>query len=291
MADLETLDDVKRWLKEPGHSRDQIVIFTARAALRAVPALAADLRNERRLDELSSGFALWVFCAMAAPWATANTRTRSPNYAAADAGNLASNVAPLADVIAPHAVAVADAAARAAFTAVSNNDDIAAAVGAIEAAVAASDTAAHSNYVYDLTIREASTLQDGMPIAELIENPLWLGTAPRWARALWSQLRELLLASGEDWDVWIDWYERRLAGAPLGLPLELAWLQLTDDDWKQGPAHANRRLKEEIAEFERSDAIQPPEPEPGPGPHYAIRSGKLSAFAHPPLHEEIEPQA
>ena len=46
--------------------------------------------------------------------------------------------------------------------------------------------------------------------------------------------------------MWTRWYEQRLAGAPLGLPLERAWLELTNDDWNQGPAHANRRLKEII---------------------------------------------
>ena len=56
-----------------------------------------------------------------------------------------------------------------------------------------------------------------------------------WARDLWRSLGNLLLAVEEDWDVWINWYERRLAGAPLGLPLERAWLNLTEEDWKQGP--------------------------------------------------------
>ena len=59
-------------------------------------------------------------------------------------------------------------------------------------------------------------------------------------------MRAALLTADEDWDVWTGWYERRLAGAPLGLPLERAWLQLSDDDWNQGPAHANRKLKEVI---------------------------------------------
>jgi len=50
----------------------------------------------------------------------------------------------------------------------------------------------------------------------------------------------------EDREVWIDWYECRHAGAPLDLSLERAWLQLTDDDWKKGPARANNKLKQSI---------------------------------------------
>jgi hypothetical protein len=67
VADFETFEDVKRWLKESERMREDILVFAGRAALRAVPALATGLKTEQRLDELSSAFVLSVFRAMGAP--------------------------------------------------------------------------------------------------------------------------------------------------------------------------------------------------------------------------------
>ena len=55
--------------------------------------------------------------------------------------------------------------------------------------------------------------------------PLWLNGVAGWASEAWRTLKDNLLADYEDWKVWTDWYEARLAGdagAPPNEALEIA---------------------------------------------------------------------
>ena len=45
----------------------------------------------------------------------------------------------------------------------------------------------------------------------LFERTLWPGGMPVWAGRTWADLKDEL-PHEEGWDVWIDWYEGRLAG-------------------------------------------------------------------------------
>lgn len=67
----------------------------------------------------------------------------------------------------------------------------------------------------------------------------------------WREIKSLLLELYNDWDVWTDWYEDRLAGSVQNSAFEKALLTLTDDEWEQEPAVVNARLKE-LMEVDRS---------------------------------------
>jgi hypothetical protein len=81
--------------------------------------------------------------------------------------------------------------------------------------------------------------------------PLWPTGVPDWATEGWQILKTALLDAGEDWEVWTDWYEARLAGAaghPPNEALEIARATIPDEIWKQGPAVVNAEIKRLIAE-------------------------------------------
>jgi len=77
-----------------------------------------------------------------------------------------------------------------------------------------------------------------------------------------------MLDSHEDWRVWTDWYEARLAGAPSNEALEVARALIADKIWKQGP----RAVNAEIARLIKMHA--PPEPELGSA--LAVTQGQLT---------------
>ena len=63
-------------------------------------------------------------------------------------------------------------------------------------------------------------------------------------------MKAALLAAKEDWDVWIDWYEDRLAGRIRDEERELAYVQIKEALWDQGPAIVNAEIKWRIVELE-----------------------------------------
>jgi hypothetical protein len=72
---------------------------------------------------------------------------------------------------------------------------------------------------------------------------------PHWATSAWGELRDLLLSAGDNWDVWVRWYEDRLIGRPsLSEAFDIAVATLPDEMWRQGPKAVNTRIKELIAE-------------------------------------------
>ena len=75
--------------------------------------------------------------------------------------------------------------------------------------------------------------------------PLWSGGAPAWASLAWSSL-QAALPEGEDWDVWIDWYNERLRGGTRGEPHEFVFANVPLEAWERGPAAANAWIREHL---------------------------------------------
>ncbi|MCY3597487.1 MAG: hypothetical protein OXG71_08660 [Rhodospirillales bacterium] len=75
-------------------------------------------------------------------------------------------------------------------------------------------------------------------VAGLSEKALWLGGVPVWVSRRWADFRDRL-PDAEGWQVWIEWYEARLAGRRLDAALETDLLTIPDDEWTQGPTHVN----------------------------------------------------
>ena len=68
--------------------------------------------------------------------------------------------------------------------------------------------------------------------------PLWPSGVPKWASAAWTELKAALPAK-QDWDVWIDWYEKRLRGGSRDEAYELVFASIPQEEWERGPAAAN----------------------------------------------------
>jgi len=78
---------------------------------------------------------------------------------------------------------------------------------------------------------------------------LWPNHMPEWAKEEWQDLKVFMERAGNDWPVWIRWYEARLSGRPsLDAPgdivekLDLNIARIDEEDWKKGPAHANAMI-------------------------------------------------
>ena len=88
--------------------------------------------------------------------------------------------------------------------------------------------------------------------AFLLTTPLWPGKTPDWAGHYWASMRERLLTRPvEQWRVWTDWYEARLAPHEAGevdLEAERRRVLLAEPLWQAGPAHANPEIARRLAD-------------------------------------------
>jgi hypothetical protein len=165
------------------------------------------------------------------------------------------------------------AAATCAFSAV---DDPAKAVAHAEAAICAANSAYVSNFLTDEFLLDDAFLDNTVPylvafrsavsidatgvemhsrVSDIAGSPLWPQGQPDWLRSLWQELRDWLLATGQDWDVWTDWYEARLRGDASNQALEIARVTILDYIWDEDPAIVNSEIKRLIAGYEK----HPPE--------------------------------
>ena len=93
----------------------------------------------------------------------------------------------------------------------------------------------------DVECLEAGANAGGQPketVAGLAKRALWVGGTPVWAGRRWADFKDRL-PQEEGWQVWIDWYEARLAGRTLDADLDADVVKIPRDEWKQGPAHVN----------------------------------------------------
>jgi hypothetical protein len=87
-------------------------------------------------------------------------------------------------------------------------------------------------------IRTDAIASQALGAGALVDLPLWSVSAPRWPVIAWADL-QALLPEGEDWKVWIDWYDRRLHGGSRGEDYELVFASVPQEEWNKGPAAAS----------------------------------------------------
>jgi len=99
---------------------------------------------------------------------------------------------------------------------------------------------------------DADLLDQRTSPVTLANSQLWPGRLPAWVLEAWDELKRALLASGDDWIVWTDWYEERLKGRP-GLQsqsggellnLEVARAAVPQEMWGGDPATLNAHIRE-----------------------------------------------
>lgn len=81
---------------------------------------------------------------------------------------------------------------------------------------------------------------------ELSLSPLWPGSTPDAVLRNWDEMKAHLLLADEDWQVWTDWYDDRLRGAPAHREVELDRISVAEDLMPDEPAVVNQAIREKI---------------------------------------------
>lgn len=266
--DFHDREAVEAWLRT--QPREVSVALAVRAALRVAPMLSFILDSSDAGRYLKS-IVLTFFRVAAETWfATANEDiaeiTESALSAAArarDARDLLNEQNNQRAAPASHAY-VASAAAGQALIALKVPDVAAAAAATLEVSYSsyrfAFSATANPISRAHMSIHERQREDDETELifCDLLDfknrekfyfqiiSPLWNQRNGHLAKKRWDMLRAHLLAAGEDWDVWVDWYERRLAGGAPDLSLEWRYVDIDDALWNQGPAVVNAEIKRRI---------------------------------------------
>jgi hypothetical protein len=109
-------------------------------------------------------------------------------------------------------------------------DELAAEITAVQGTYAQFSTASDSA----ASFAEAS---------KMLSLPLWAREMPAEFERTWSGVRQKLLDLDAGFDVWVAWYEKRLAGEPLDMVAEERWTRLSEAWFDIDPVHANVYLR------------------------------------------------
>jgi tetratricopeptide (TPR) repeat protein len=237
---------------------DLAVALSARAALRAVPALTFLLNRQRQFKSgISAGrYVLPVFRALHCSWlaAVAEPGVLNPTWI----HNAAEAAESLAKAVGSDGRNAIFVPAYAAYAAAGNNPAYTAAAAIVNAPRANSFAAFSTAFprgrqqtadrveerTREAGVMDLYALRDGLDPRMLARQPLW--TTPKelaWTRNAWGWLGNALHTSGEDWYVWIAWYEARLEGQSFNEQLELAVAALTNDFQSKGTRFVNAQIK------------------------------------------------
>jgi hypothetical protein len=323
MVDVSSSANAERWLREQPST--VLVTITARAAMRALPLVSTG--KPREIEPLLSTFVLPCFRAALLSWTIANYSRHmelqqfanasvkfaddlfliSPNAVLSRASSVLHNAVIVARDAYIYASNDLEAYRRTVSTgarAVTFCADVFAEAAADSATAAVAAFAAAQTDVEAIEL--GKSFDQRISIAQaLIRAPLWHDSIPTSAGQAWARMQSILMNTGDNWEVWIDWYGDRLAGRVSADPkLDIACAMLPDDLWEQGPKAVNsavRRLVEasrkppedasELFDVEISLLIEaarriqnaPPEPIPqqGAGPHFTLGVGGMIALAPP----------
>lgn len=160
-------------------------------------------------------------------------------HAAVNAGNAAAHAAHAAVAAAVARAAGEDATDAVAPTATDT------AASAIKAAASAIDVLAT---VAVALSSDRHQIDNGRQVSQLTWAPLWPDRLmPDDVARDWKALKASISRRKENWNVWIDWYEDRLNGAPLE-PAVLATARCTlpEPMWKEGAEIVNTAIRELI---------------------------------------------
>jgi hypothetical protein len=207
-------------------------------ALRVLPAVSLESKEANYLDALVSP----VFRATGVAFAAATYPAQATKLS-----------------VSAHAAAVATrvpsaGAAHRAAVAVNNSNSstasatAAAAASAAERAIPADARAAFWSAVSS----DATLLKEGAAASDIAGSPLWPQPKgqPDQLQSLWQEMKAVLLAAGQDWQVWTNWYDDRLAGRVRDEERELAYVRVEEALWTQGPAIVNAEIKRRIEKLE-----------------------------------------
>jgi hypothetical protein len=100
---------------------------------------------------------------------------------------------------------------------------------------------------------------DEQAVERLQVQPLWgFQKPPEVVGEAWLALSLELRQAGNDWDIWVDWYQHLLDWGAEDFDYLFAFADWPDDDWAKGPAHINPLIKERLASLASPSPIRPP---------------------------------
>ena len=285
---ISSRKDLEGWLKSlpPEQRRGVALAVAARAALRVLPLFATDiwlLRDQVRKGRFSNSiFTTFFATAVARVGAQYPNRTDTLRIYAESAADAAISVNFRAQVNA-HIRQSAVQAVRPAMYVHANAIHVDAAVfsaDSVEFATFAVKTAARDyqasldtfltfgeptppvtksafKSIWESVSRDANFMGSGGMAEALASKTLWPDGAPEWAEVWWRRLQETLPREDE-WQVWIDWYNRRLNGVSDQEEIELVFATVPDKEREAGPAAANKWIKARLEELQKKESPAPP---------------------------------
>jgi hypothetical protein len=235
------------------------VVVSARAALRAIPALSFMLTKrspQRFKEDRSVELVLSAFRAVQCSWTASAFPQFSGSPPAADTAEATEGAARSIGTETDGRFALYGPA-YAAYAASGNNPNYTAAV-AISLAPVSNHFAAlvtgfprgrpeRAEQIKARTARAAEAdldiLDRGFSPHVLARQPLWNQGELAWTRNAWSWLKDELLSKDRRWQVWVNWYEARLRGRQPNEALELAWANIAPEVWRLHPQLVNSELE------------------------------------------------
>lgn len=102
---------------------------------------------------------------------------------------------------------------------------------------------------------DAEKLDRSFSPVKLAMHDLWPSGSPSFVARRWGSLKDALQDDSKDWSAWGEWYQDRLAGAPLDEALEVARAKIPNQIWREGPSVANRLISE-IHKYHQTNGTQ-----------------------------------
>jgi hypothetical protein len=287
MAKITNRNKLERWL-EGKASWAQVI--ACRAALQVFPRVRPHQElNEKQLISFDRMTISTLHC-ICISWAAQNIPTHNIRfYGSAAAFHFVAG----SDDVSAYALSAASAAFNAATTVGKSYSHAAVVAFPFASAAVASDAAVWGNIENDANWLEQHPSPD-QAAEELSWQPLH-SERPGWFEPEWQKTRDYLLSRNQGYELWIDWFQRRIEGhkTAFDLPrdvdkkIQIRIAEQKDDFWEKGPAVVNAEIQSWIdaARTEIAKDKKPPEiPSQIPNELQTFaRDGRVARLPTPPL--------
>jgi hypothetical protein len=220
-----------------GLSHSEAVVVGLRASLRAIPLFSP--------EDIAEPNMLAALRVMSSAWVAARFPNSAPHRVRSQAAltGFSGTRHPVARA-ASGSYSGSDGQSRATAELVTR------AIGELRAHAANTDGNS-AGVVFGMSVSDdMNDLRDAAPV-QVAQLPLWSGgSPPDWTLQRWDELKRKLISLGLGWEVWVGWYEDRIAGNTRSEEQEFAYANVPDDMWADGPAIVNTWILRKIEQLQ-----------------------------------------